>query len=74
MECLADEPAAMAQYNRLSKSHRGYFTIWITSVKSEPAQAKRIALAVTALKKGQDFVQMMQAHKRDREEFLKRGF
>ena len=73
MECLKDEPAALEQYNRLSKSHKGYFRIWITTVKSEAAQARRMAQAVTALAKGQDFVQMVRALKQKRED-LNNGF
>lgn len=70
-ECLADEPAALQQYNRLSKTHKGYFTVWMTSVKSESGQAKRMAQAINALAKGQDFVQMVHALKKNRDDFLK---
>lgn len=70
MESLNDEPAALEQYGRLSKSHKGYFTIWLTSVKSDAAQAKRMAQAVTALAKGQDFVQMVRSLKQHRNDFL----
>lgn len=69
MEALADEPAALAQYNRLSKSHKGYFTIWLTRVKSDAARARRMAQAVNALAKGQDFVQMMHSLKQQRRDF-----
>lgn len=64
MECLADEPAALAQYNRLSKTHKGYFTIWLTSVKSDAARATRMAQAVTGLAKGYDFVQLVHSLKK----------
>jgi hypothetical protein len=30
IECLHDEPAALAHYNKLPPSHRHYFTRWIT--------------------------------------------
>lgn len=66
MECLTDEPAALEQYLRLQKSHKSYFNIWITSVKSETAQGKRMAQAVNALVKGQNFVQMIRSLKKNR--------
>jgi hypothetical protein len=70
MESLTDEPAALEQYQRLSKSHKGYFTIWITSVKSDAARAKRMAQAVNALARGQDFVQMVRSLKKDRNDLF----
>ena len=70
MESLADEPAALQRYNSLSKSHKGYFTIWLTSVKGEAARTKSIVQAVTGLAAGQDFVQLMQALKAKRNDFL----
>lgn len=69
MECLQDEPTALEQYNRLSKSHKGYFTIWLTSVKSDAARAKRMAQAVNALANRLDFVQMVRALKQKRQDF-----
>jgi hypothetical protein len=71
LDCLRDEPAAFERYQNLSKSHKGYFTIWLTSVKTEAARAKRMAQAVNALAKGQDFVQMMHALKQERQELLR---
>lgn len=71
MEALADEPAALETFNRLSQSHKGYMRIWITTLKTETGQAKRMAQAVNALAKGQDFVQMVHALKRERESRLK---
>lgn len=70
MEALADEPAALAQYQRLSKSHKGYFTIWLTTVKSDNARAKRMAQAVNALAKGQDFAQMVRSLKKNRDDYF----
>lgn len=55
MECLADEPKALANYNRLPPSHRNYFTRWISEAKTEATKAKRIALAVNALARGTNF-------------------
>lgn len=69
MECLTDEPSAMAQYNRLSKSHQNYFANWITGVKSDAARARRMAQAVTALTKGLNFVQFVRSLKKDSADF-----
>ncbi len=69
IECLADEPAALAQFNRLSKSHKGYFRIWLAGVKSDGARARRMTQAINALAKGQDFVQMVHALKKARNDF-----
>jgi hypothetical protein len=65
MECLADEPAALAHYNRLAPSHRHYFTRWISEAKTEDTKAKRIALSVNALAKGIDFGTMLRSMKKD---------
>ncbi|HUQ96532.1 MAG TPA: YdeI/OmpD-associated family protein, partial [Chitinophagaceae bacterium] len=69
LESLADEPAALEQYHRLSKTHKSYFTIWITALKSESGQARRMAQAINALANGQDFVQMVRALKANRNAF-----
>ena len=63
MECLADEPEALAFFNSLAKGHRNYFMKWIESAKTEPTKAKRIAQAVTALARKLDYPSMMRANK-----------
>jgi hypothetical protein len=63
MECLADEPEALAFFNTLTKGHRNYFMKWIESAKTEPTKAKRIAQAVTALARKQDYGTMIRANK-----------
>lgn len=70
MECLRDEPAALAHFNSLAKSHRLYFTRWILSAKTEGTKTKRIAQAVNALAKRLHFGEMLRALKKDREELL----
>jgi len=67
LECLADEPKAGTFFKQLSLSHRNYFIKWLGGVKGEAAVAKRMAQAITALSKGQDFVAMARSHKADRE-------
>lgn len=63
MECLEDEPEALAFFNTLPKGHRNYFMKWIESAKTEPTKAKRIAQAVTALARKQDYGTMIRSNK-----------
>lgn len=65
MECLADEPMALANFNRQPGSHQKYFSNWITSAKTEITKAKRIAYSVTAMLKGQDYGQMIRSLKKE---------
>src|SRR5215218_9635027 len=61
MECLADEPAALARFKALTKSHQNYFTNWINQAKTEPTKAKRIAASINALDKGLGFVEAIRS-------------
>ena len=70
MECLADEPAALAFYSTLAKSHQLYFTKWINSAKTEQTKTKRIALAVNALAKKLGYGQMLRNLKQDKEDLM----
>jgi Uncharacterized protein conserved in bacteria len=63
MECLQDEPEALAFFNSLPKGHRLYFSRWIESAKTAPTKAKRIAMALNGLSKGLGFGDMMRAEK-----------
>lgn len=49
MECLTDEPRALAFFNTLARSHQAYFSKWIESAKTEATKTKRIAQAVNGL-------------------------
>lgn len=63
MECLADEPAALSFFGSLPRSHQLYFSKWISSAKTAPTKAKRIAQAVSALAKKWGFQEMMRANR-----------
>ncbi len=63
MECLEDEPAALAYLKSLPTSHQNYFSKWIESAKTEPTKIKRIALVVNALAKKWAFLQMLHVEK-----------
>lgn len=66
LDCLADEPNALAFFKQLSRGHQNYFSKWIESAKTEPTKAKRIAQAVNALAKGQPFGIMVRALKAEK--------
>jgi hypothetical protein len=63
MECLADEPDALAFFNQLPKGHQNYFTKWINSAKTEQTITKRIAMVITAFTHKQGFSEMIRANK-----------
>lgn len=66
-ECLGDEPKAKAFFESLPGSHRNYFIKWVGDVKSEEAQARRIAQVISALAKKQNFAEMVRAAKAKRD-------
>lgn len=65
IECLEDEPEAMQYFKSLTKGHQNYFTNWISSAKTDPTKAKRIAATLNALNKKWDFGQMLRAMKKN---------
>lgn len=69
MECLQDEPEALAFFNSLPRGHRLYFSRWIESAKTAPTKAKRIAQALNGLAKGWGYSEMMRAEKMKKEDW-----
>ena len=67
IECLQDDPDAIAYFKSLPGSHQKYFSKWIDSSKTEPTKAKRIAQAVTALSRGQGYAEMVRSLKAQKE-------
>lgn len=67
MACLEDEPGALSFFKTLPLSHQRYFSKWIESAKTAPTKAKRIALAVSALAKGEGFGGMMRSAKEQKQ-------
>jgi hypothetical protein len=59
LDCLADEPTALKQFNEMPKSHQQYYSKWIESAKTEPTKIKRIAMAVNGLARGLDYGAML---------------
>jgi hypothetical protein len=70
MDCLNDEPQALAFFKTLAPSHQRYFSTWIDSAKTEPTKAKRIAQSVNALAKGFGYGEMIRSLKKERKDLL----
>jgi hypothetical protein len=66
VECLQDEPEALAYYQSLPQGHRNYFTNWINSAKTEPTRAKRIAATVNAMLYKWDYGQMIRSMQKEK--------
>lgn len=63
MECLSDEPAALAFFKTFPLSHQRYFSKWIDAAKTEQTVTKRIAQAVTALSGKMNYAEMLHSVK-----------
>jgi hypothetical protein len=61
MECLEDEPQAVANFKAMPKSFQNYYSKWIESAKTEHTKTKRIAAAVSALARGMNFSEMLRS-------------
>lgn len=71
MECLADEPAALAYFSKLPGSHQKYYSKWIESARTEPTKAKRIAATVNACARNLGYGEMLRALKEERKKLEK---
>lgn len=71
MQCLSDEPKALAYFNKLPGSHQKYYSKWIESAKTVETKAKRIAQTVTACERGQHYGEMMKSLKEEKNELWK---
>lgn len=67
LECLNDEPAALAYFQKLSGSHQKYYSRWIESAKTEQTKTKRIAQAVDALAKNFHYGEMIRSLKNEKD-------
>ena len=70
LECLADEPAALARFKAMPGSHQLYYSRWIESAKTAPTRAKRIALAVSSLVRKMDFGEMLREQKKNNQDLM----
>lgn len=67
MECLADEPKAMAFFKTLTPGHQRYFSNYVETAKTESTKSKRIAQCVNGLEKKFDYGQMIRSLKKAKE-------
>ena len=63
LQCLKDEPAALAFFNQLPGSHQKYFSRWIESAKTIETKTKRIAHTLNACLKNQGYSEMIRSLK-----------
>ncbi|MGY4383939.1 hypothetical protein ACVWYN_000965 [Pedobacter sp. UYP24] len=61
--CLTDEPALIAGFLKMPKSHQNWYINWLNSAKTEPTRTKRIVKIVSAMDRGMDFGEMMREGK-----------
>ena len=71
LDCLSDEPVALAFFNKLPPSHRNYYSKWIESAKTDETKAKRITQTVMACSRKQHYGEMMQSLKNEKDDFLR---
>jgi hypothetical protein len=67
IECLTDEPEALAYFSSLPKSHQNYFGNWVREAKTEGTRTKRLACVVNAMANKLNFGEMLRARTDDRE-------
>lgn len=63
IDCLSDDPAALAFFNTLPRSHQNYFSKWIDDAKTEATKVKRISMSVNGLFNKMNFGEMMRFNK-----------
>jgi hypothetical protein len=61
--CLEDEPLAIEEYNKLSPSHKKYYSNWIESAKTIETKTKRINQAIFGLANKMDYGSMIRHFK-----------
>ena len=67
VDCLSDEPQALAFFKTLNPGHQRYFSKWIDDAKTEPTKTKRIAQAINGLTRGFGFGEMLRDLKAKRQ-------
>jgi Domain of unknown function (DUF1905)/Bacteriocin-protection, YdeI or OmpD-Associated len=70
LDCLADEPAAIAYFKGLPKSHQNYFGNWIRAAKTDSTRTRRITCVVMAMVKKLTFAEMLHARTDDTNGFF----
>ena len=70
-EALLFEKQANLFFQSLPKSHQRYFSKWISAAKTKETKANRIAKAIVALERKQNYAEMLRAQKKERQENLR---
>jgi len=70
MECLEDDPDALAFFKTQSRSMQNYFSKWIEAAKTDVTKTKRIAMAVSALSQKLIYAEMLWKQKKDKEDLF----
>ncbi|MBC8173390.1 MAG: DUF1905 domain-containing protein [Chitinophagales bacterium] len=65
IECLNDEPKALAHFKSMPLSHQKYYSKWIDTAKTIETKSKRIVMAVKSLAIKQDFGEMLRENKKN---------
>lgn len=65
MECLEDEPRALAFFKTLAPSHQAYFSKWVESAKTEATKTKRIAQSVNGLTHKMSYSELIRSLKKE---------
>ncbi|TDB68215.1 YdeI/OmpD-associated family protein [Arundinibacter roseus] len=63
IDCLHDEPRALAYFRSLPPGHQNYFSKWIESAKTTETKVKRLTQAVTALAQHMGYGEMIRFYK-----------
>ena len=63
MECLTEEPEAMAYWESLSGAHRNYFIKHIETAKTVETRALRVASCLQALQQRMDYGAMLRSER-----------
>lgn len=59
MSSLKEDPAALAQFKMIPKSHQHYFSNWVESAKTIETKTRRILMTIDALARKYDFGKMI---------------
>ena len=70
MECLADEPPALAFFKKLPPSHQQYYSKWIEGAKTEATKTKRITATLLAMTRKMSFSEMMRVLKQEKDDLM----
>lgn len=61
LECIYDEPVALAYWEKLPASHQKYYSKWIDSAKGQDTKVNRITRAVEGMRKGLNYAEMIRS-------------